>query len=270
MTIDHGGGEQSVYKHVVPTVAPGTVVYGGQQIAKLFAARAYPEHLHFEIWKNKSHVNPNGAISAAQKISSPLTIEKAKEQSEKSSEKSSVAPGTTPPSVPGAVVSQTKLMTKPEAPSADMQRKFQMAWDNRNNPFARGRIESAWEGLTSEQQQQAKTWAQSKGYDWNEMKLKEKSPTIQTATNTSTVVPVPSMQQMAPEQIQQYPEYNLPQSSLTLMPIIMGGGGSQQRPIVISGAGSGGGETTIMPAISEGQVLNSLFRTILLTNLSGT
>jgi murein DD-endopeptidase MepM/ murein hydrolase activator NlpD len=275
ITLDHGGGEQSVYKHVVPTVAPGTVVYGGQQVAKLFAARAYPEHLHFEIWKNKSHVNPNGAISAAQKIPSPLTAEKAKEQSEKSSEKSSIAPGVNPQSVPGtqqaATISQTKLMPsvpKPTVPSADMQQKFQMAWDNRSNPFARGRIESAWTNLTPEQQQQAKIWAKSKGYDWNEMKLKEKPSTVQASQ--PMVVPVPSMQQSVPEQIQQYPDYNLPQSSITLMPILIGGGGgSQQRPMVIAGGGGGGG-TTIMPPVPEGQVLNSLFKTILLTNLSGT
>jgi hypothetical protein len=122
--------------------------------------------------------------------------------------------------------------------------------------------------MTSEQQQQSKTWAQSKGYNWNEMKLKEKPSTIQASQ--SMVVPVPSMQQSVPEQIQQYPDYNLPQSSITLMPILIGGGGgSQQRPMVIAGGGGGGG-TTIMPPIPEGQVLNSLFKTILLTNLSGT
>jgi hypothetical protein len=122
--------------------------------------------------------------------------------------------------------------------------------------------------MSSEQQQQAKTWAQSKGYDWNEMKLKEKPMNMQQQP-ISMVVPVPSIQQRVPEQIERYPDYNLPQSSITLMPILMGGGGSQQRPIVIAGEGGGGG-TTIMPPIPEGQVLNSLFKTILLTNLSGT
>ena len=39
LTIDHGEGLQSVYKHVVPTVADGSTVYGGQQIASLFNAR---------------------------------------------------------------------------------------------------------------------------------------------------------------------------------------------------------------------------------------
>jgi len=58
---------------------------------------------------------------------------------------------------------------------------------------------------------------------------------------------------------------------VTLMPIYIGGGSQpQQRPVVIAGGGGGGGGATIMPPVPTGQVLNSLFKTILLTNLSGT
>jgi len=266
MTLDHGGGEQSVYKHVVPTVAAGTVVYGGQQIAKLFAARAYPEHLHFEIWKNGSHTNPNGSIAAAQKIPSPLTAAKAKEQSEKSSGKGSVA------TAPGTTTSPDKSQkpASPPPPSPEMTKNFQMAWDNRNNGLARGRIEGSWNDMSVEQQQQAKVWAKSTGKDWTEMRLKEKTPTVQPPP--STVVPTPSRQQSVPEQIQQYPTYNQQQSSTTIVPILMSaGGGGQQRPQVISvGGGGGGGQTIMLPGPSGGQVLNSLLKTMLLTNLSGT
>jgi hypothetical protein len=160
-----------------------------------------------------------------------------------------------------------KPLTTAPPPSPDMAAKFEQAWQYRNNPLARGRIESAWEGMSPEQQQQAKEWAKTKGYDWNEMRLKEKQVSPQVS---ATVVPVPSMQQSVPEQIEQYPDYNLPQSSVTLMPIYIGGGSQpQQRPIVVAGGGGGGG-TTIMPPVPTGQVLNSLFKTILLTNLSGT
>lgn len=49
------------------------------------------------------------------------------------------------------------------------------------------------------------------------------------------------------------------------------GGGGQQRPQVISvGGGGGGGQTIMLPGPSGGQVLNSLLKTMLLTNLSGT
>ena len=72
-------------------------------------------------------------------------------------------------------------------------------------------------------------------------------------------------------QIQTYPSYNQPQSSMTVMPIMMGGGGGgQQRPVYIPVGGGGGGGTVIMPGPTEGQVVNSLMKTMLLTNLSAT
>jgi hypothetical protein len=37
-----------------------------------------------------------------------------------------------------------------------MVKKYEMAWQYRNNPLARGRIESTWEQMSSEQQQQQK------------------------------------------------------------------------------------------------------------------
>ena len=84
LTIDHGGGLQSVYKHVVPTVPAGTVVYGGQQIATLFNAKAYAPHLHFEVWKGGSHKNPMTEIQSSQRIPSPLSSQKAMQQHESS------------------------------------------------------------------------------------------------------------------------------------------------------------------------------------------
>lgn len=84
ITIDHGGGIKSVYKHVVPTVQPGETVYGGQQVATLFNARAYAPHLHFEVWRNGSHTNPVADLSQSQKISAPLDPAKAKQHYEKS------------------------------------------------------------------------------------------------------------------------------------------------------------------------------------------
>ena len=45
--------------------------------------------------------------------------------------------------------------------------------------------------------------------------------------------------------------------------------GSNNSPMIIS-TGDGGGETIFLPGPSESQVLNSLFKTMLLTNLSST
>ena len=74
-------------------------------------------------------------------------------------------------------------------------------------------------------------------------------------------------------QVQTYPTYNQPQSSVTVMPIMMGGGqggGGQQKPVYIPVGGGGGSGTVILPGPSEGQVVNSLVKTLLLTTLSGS
>lgn len=84
------------------------------------------------------------------------------------------------------------------------------------------------------------------------------------------VMGAPTKQMM--DSVQSYPAYNAPgQSSITYIPIMMGssGGSVQQRPVVIS-AGGGGGGTVLLPGPSEGQVVNSLMKTMLLTNLSGS
>jgi hypothetical protein len=94
---------------------------------------------------------------------------------------------------------------------------------------------------------------------------------IQASQSSPTIIPVPSMQQVIPRQIEQYPEYNQPQtSSITLMPMILSSGESSQKPMVISSGGGGGGNTIIMPPPPQGVLLNSLFKTMLLTNLSAT
>ena len=93
------------------------------------------------------------------------------------------APTPTPPAP--TAQPQTPMMgeQKPStpAPSPDMVSKFEQAWQYRNNPFARGRIEDAWGKMTPDQKQQAKEWASSKGYDWKEMKLPD-APAAAMAT----------------------------------------------------------------------------------------
>lgn len=70
--------------------------------------------------------------------------------------------------------------------------------------------------------------------------------------------------------MQYYPTYNQAQSSVTIVPIAVGSN-NQQKPVVISG-GSGGkqGETVVLPGPSSGEIVNQLFKTMLLTNLSGS
>ena len=83
------------------------------------------------------------------------------------------------------------------------------------------------------------------------------------------VMGVPTKQMVS--SVEMYPDYNRPgQSSMTYIPIMMGssGGSQQQRPVIVSAGGGGGGGTVVLPGPTEGQVVNSLMKTMLLTNLS--
>jgi murein DD-endopeptidase MepM/ murein hydrolase activator NlpD len=260
ITIDHGGGEQSVYKHVVPTVAAGTVVYGGQQIAKLFAARAYPEHLHFEVWKNGSHTNPNGYIAAAQKIPAPLTITKAKEQSEKSSGQSSVA--SVPPQA--AATGQTPSAGTPR-PQQDLSKMSTDQLKSQLDPT----VTAASNPAVFQAAQQARMKGQESGLSGESLEREVMIASIRAKEQSQSQVQAVSQQQVTSQQLEQYPSYNQSQSTTTIIPMMMSSGGSQQRPVVISGGG-GGGETIVMPSAPMGAVLNSLLSSMLLTNLSGT
>jgi hypothetical protein len=73
------------------------------------------------------------------------------------------------------------------------------------------------------------------------------------------------------QNLQQYPSYNQLQQITTIIPMMMSpqGGGGQQKPVFIP-VGGGGGGTVILPGPDEGQVVNSLMKTMLLTNLSAS
>jgi hypothetical protein len=142
------------------------------------------------------------------------------------------APSPTPPAPPIAQPQTSMMGEQPStpAPSQDMEKKFEQAWQYRNNSMARGRIEDAWKKMTPDQQQQAKTWAQTKGYDWNEMKLKDavdmsdlkQQPSkTEEAKITSAQVTMPPKE---PQQVGQLPE---PKPSLTM---IKTSSAQQQQP----------------------------------------
>jgi murein DD-endopeptidase MepM/ murein hydrolase activator NlpD len=95
-----------------------------------------------------------------------------------------------------------------------------------------------------------------------------------TQKNISQMVSPDSTQNNIPQKvnmIQYYPTYNQAQSSVTVIPIAVGSN-NQQKPVVISGGGGGGGQggAVIMSGPNSGELVNHLFKTMLLTNLSGS
>ena len=133
---------------------PFGIAYGADSIAEMFGGNLFGK-------------NPNEPPAAK-------TPEKSKEPGKKESPDFSQPPqyGTKDITPTEGATPQSQAQTPViPAPSGEMVKNFQMAWDNRNNGFARGRIEGAWDKMSPEEQQQAKVWAKSKGYDWTEMKL---------------------------------------------------------------------------------------------------
>ena len=129
-----------------------------------------------------------------------LKEEKPKESPKPAAEST---PAVAPAPAPAAAQPQTTMM--PSAPSPEMVSKFEQAWQYRNNPFARGRIEDAWSKMTPEEKQQAKAWAESKGYNWAEMRL----PDAVVASPAEVTPPA-----KPPTQVGQLPE---PQPSITMI-----------------------------------------------------
>jgi hypothetical protein len=166
-----------------------------------------------------------------------------------------------------AVVSQTKPMST--AAAKPTQNLSQMSTDQ-----LKGMLDPTKTGVSNpaafKAAQEARTKGQESGLSGEALERSVMIASIR-AKNAESQVEALSQQPVIPQQLQQYPDYNLPQSSVTIIPMMMGGsgGGSQQRPMVVSSGGGGGG-TTIMPPVPEGHLLNSLFKTMLLTNLSGT
>ena len=160
----------------------------------------------------------------------------------------STKPTPTPPTPPPATTSSSSEPTPTKStPTADMVQKYEQAWQYRNNPFARGRIEGAWNQMTPEQKQQAKDWAQSKGYDWKEMKLPD-APNVPNANQQppkaqeATIAPAQmSTPPKPPESVSALPE---PKPSLTM--IRTGNNQAQQQNVPLTN-----GPLTDVPLIAS-------------------
>jgi hypothetical protein len=162
-----------------------------------------------------TNVNPTTPMAGSPKPEPPSTIVGPVEADAKISSQPSVEPQnpilptTVPPTPAPAVQPQTPVIPPP---SLEMVKNFEMAWKYKDNPMARGRIESAWNNMTVEQQQQAKSWAKSTDKDWTKMKLIEKPPAAQTSSLPSAQV------QPLPKPTQNVGELTEPAPNVVMMP----------------------------------------------------
>jgi murein DD-endopeptidase MepM/ murein hydrolase activator NlpD len=231
VTIDHGGGLKTRYYHTSPSVNTGDVVYGGQQIANLYPA-GDDTHLHFEVYRGGTAINPSSA-GLGQKIPAPLTKEKAKQQSEQSASKGKGSQG----------------MADMRGSTPDT--KQQSIEDFAKQTMGKERADRALKDPKLPEFKQLQ-----KNYNVYVKGIRERRQ-AQIAPGQTPQVPgaitTPLQEQTPGSAILLGQSQPAGQPSMVPVPIPMGGGG-------------GGGVAVV--SIPEGQILNSLWKTMLLTNLS--
>ena len=155
----------------------------------------------------------------------------------------------------------SQVQPKKEENKKDLQKQSQFTKDDAD--------QSQKETQVSPQQQQATQATQA---PTPQSQVAASPQMMQVPQMSSMVAAAPMNLPVSPQNIQYYTSYNQPGGGASvIMPIMMGGGGGgQQRPVFIPVGGGGGGGTVIMPGPTEGQVVNSLMKTMLLTNLSAT
>jgi hypothetical protein len=106
---------------------------------------------------------------------------------------------------------------------------------------------------------------------YNEYVNQIKQQRTQQVSTQPTPMVAPAVPSQVP-QIAQYPSYSQSQYYIIDRPsvIAMGGGGGSSQPVYIPSGGGDEGRTITLPGPSEGEVVNSLIKTLLLTNLSAS
>ena len=251
--VDHPGGVSSFYAHLDSVnVQAGQQISPGTVIGKVGSTgQSTGPHLHFEVDVNGKTTDPNPHQDKIFRFGGNVKV------------KSSVKPQQN--------LAGQDVQTQQQNKSQISQQELSKMPTNQ----LKGMFDSKVTGLTTpaviKATEQARTKGKESGLSGETLDREVMIAGIR-AKNAESQVMAMSQQPIVPEQLQQYPDYNLPQSTVTIIPMMMGGGGGggggQQRPMVISSGGGGG--TTIMPPVPQGQVLNSLFKTLLLTNLSGS
>ena len=226
--------------NVEPTATAQTPLMGDKKDEKSKPENTSPGPVPGPIKEIKSIDN------AAATVSSPKTsmMPETKKPDTASTPKTSMMPETKKPDTASTPTStpQTSMMGKTTTaalppPSPEMEKNFELAWKNKDRPFARGRIESAWNGMSVEQQQQAEAWARSKGHDWNEMKLTQKSPVVPAEVTAAKMQPLSKSSQNVGELAE-------PKTSVIMAPA------AQNQPQQSSASSASPSETNV-PLISS-------------------
>jgi len=252
--VDHPGGVSSFYAHLNSVnVKPGQQITPGTVIGTVGSTgQSTGPHLHFEVDVNGKTTDPTPYQDRVFRFGGNIRVK----------------PGVKPQqNIAGKDVNQQQ--TQPT---------YTQDLSNMSTDKLRGMLDPTKTGVSNREVFSAATKAReegkTQGLSGEDLERKVLISSVEASQKSTqsyisspqSVSPALTIQKTIPQQIQQYPTYNLPQSSITLIPISQGG--NNQTPMVISSPG--GTETIVLPGPTEGQVLNSLMKNILLTSLSAT
>lgn len=256
VTVDHGGGLKTRYYHTSPTVNVGDIVYGGQQIANL-----YPDgqntHLHFEVRRGGSPVDPRSA-GLGQNIPAPLAKDKAKQQHEKS------IGNTAKPGV--------NTMERQQSPEEFFKgTTFGEIFKANKDAFYGKEVTRNVRGSKNVKvKPSAEVQQLQEMYNSYVRDLRSKRKEVSSTVTKPEVTPV------ATQQMQQFEHAMLPTGSQSPGLVIMTPVGGQQQvqpamqpqmiPVPLQSRNQSSDQ--MVATVSESELLNSLWNTLLLTKLS--
>ena len=272
--ITHVDGKQTRYLHMSEiNVSAGQEIKSGQVIGKTGgtpgtkgAGRSTGPHLHFEYYGSTGGGGPMDPWPHMDKyfrFGGNVSVKK----------RDGAPPGTTPPATaPGTTPPATAPGTTPPTTSPGTTPPTKQELSGMSTTQLKGMLDPTKTGASNPSvfaaSQEARTKGQESGLTGEDLERAVMIASIQAKNVTPQVAPTQTQDPI--QQLQQYPTYNQQQSSTTIVPILMSsGGGGQQRPQVISVPGAPG-QTIVLPGPSTGQLVNSLFKTMLLTNLSAS
>ena len=179
------------------------VAVTADEIAEVFGSNIFGENPN--ILKQANQLKELAEKEAQENKKNKLTSSPLKKDEPPKPEAAKPAPTTSmvPPASNLQINAPDTSKPTTSAPSPEMVSKFEQAWQYKDNPLARGRIEGAWNKMSPEEQKQAKDWATSTGKDWNEMKLpdtnqtsavppKEVPKSAETSSKSSTPITTPA------------------------------------------------------------------------------
>ena len=305
VVIDHPDGSTTKYFHLADgsiTVSKGQDIVPGQVIGVVGnTGRSTGTHLHFELWKNGRAVDPSSEADNYFRFGGDVTVTQSAD-AEAAPGQTSV-PGSTEETegtvrTPSTITPPTEPV-RPDRSNFATGRSGAKAYENAMEKY------NADVKKYNEQQQEPPTVdpnpnatitpptepvrpdrskftgrsgaaAFEKAIEKYNAEMEEYKVKVEEYQSMPVAAKVSPTQAAAArtslsQGLEQYPSYNTQQSQVMVIPIsqdpvVLGGG---QRPMVINSGGGGGG-TIVMPPPNPSVVLNSLFKTALLTTLSST